>query len=84
MRNLVSLFFLSFLSLSPFFKFVCLPTPILSLSLLFDYFYTSSHGGLAVEQWSDNRTLFISVDQSLLGAYIDGSRAVVVYLKKHG
>ena len=28
----------------------------------------SSRGGLEVEQWSDNRTLSISVDQSPLGA----------------
>ena len=27
----------------------------------------SSHGGLEVEQWSDNRTFSISVDQSPLG-----------------
>ena len=30
----------------------------------------SSRGGLEVEQWSDNRTLSISVDQSPLGACI--------------
>ena len=34
------------------------------------YKYLSSHGGLEVEQWSDNRTLSISVDQSPLGAYM--------------
>ena len=33
-----------------------------------------SRGGLEVEQWSENRTLSISVDQSSLGAYIVGSR----------
>ena len=35
---------------------------------LLDYFNLSSRGGLEVEQWSDIRTLFISVDQSPLGA----------------
>ena len=30
----------------------------------------SSSGGLEVEQWSDNRTLSISVDQSQLGDYM--------------
>ena len=28
-------------------------------------FFISSHGGLKVEKWTDNRTLSISVDQSL-------------------
>ena len=39
----------------------------------FDFFileYGSSSGGLEVEQWSDNRTLSILVDQSQLGAGI--------------
>ena len=40
--------------------------------------HLSSRGGSDVEQWSDNITLSISVDQSPLGAYIDGSRAVIV------
>ena len=30
----------------------------------------SSHGGLEVEQWSDNKTLSILVDQSPLGSYM--------------
>ena len=33
-----------------------------------DLYCLSSRGGLEVEQWSDNRTNSISVDQSLLGA----------------
>ena len=33
-------------------------------------YYYKRHPGLEVEQWSDNRTLTISVDQSPLGACI--------------
>ena len=33
------------------------------ISFLQNYANTSSHGGLEVEQWSDNRFLSISVDQ---------------------
>ena len=53
----------------------------------------SSPGGLEVEQWSDNRTLSISVDQSLLGAcmitWYQWTRSViyvldVCYIRKTG
>ena len=48
-------------------KPVCcqLSHPCLSYVLL-KFEYWSSHGGLEVEQWSDSRTLSISVDQILL------------------
>ena len=46
--------------------------PLETLKLNSNFFLTSpvqsSRGGLEVEQWSDNRTLCISVDQSPLGA----------------
>ena len=35
---------------------------------IFEFIHLSSRGGLEVEQWSDNRTLSISVDQSPLWA----------------
>ena len=41
----------------------------LELTLDFFHFQSSRGGGLEVEQWSDNRTLSILVDQSPLGAH---------------
>ena len=48
--------------------FLIMPYSEIQLERLSYIDYISSHGGSGVKQWSDNRTLSISVDQSLLGA----------------
>ena len=48
--------------------FLIMPYSEIQLERLSYIDYISSHGGSGVEQWSVNRTLYISVDQSPLGA----------------
>ena len=48
--------------------FLIMPQSEIQLERLSYIDYISSHGGSGVEQWSVNRTLYISVDQSPLGA----------------